>query len=336
MMIKLDFSFIIPAKNEETAITLCIKSILNQDYPQSSEIIVIDDYSKDNTVQVARELGAIVLTPVSASGKTSRAENKNLAVNASTGKFLIFLDAHIILPTVDWLSQVASIVVENSKKGLFLASFPTVPPPELTLLLKIFSKDDVKTITLALANICGPDQFVGGSMVIPRDAFINLARFPLIPVSEDIGLYKNAKKKQANYQFISNLWVWHLDKKLESSRAWLKRLMKEGYYSTARSWGYSDTIGKVFSLLLGVSIVSIFFFNLFWITTVFLISIIFLLQLRRGLKVQKVAQGRLSVLHITTLITIEFIQALILRLCALGGIPKMLWLKLKSPSRRSK
>lgn len=85
------FSFIIPAKNEENAIELCITSIRHQNFESSLiEIIVIDDYSSDNTAQVAKSLNATVLTPNLPLGKTSRAHNKNFAVQYSRGEYLIF------------------------------------------------------------------------------------------------------------------------------------------------------------------------------------------------------------------------------------------------------
>ncbi|KIC96473.1 hypothetical protein OI18_01735 [Flavihumibacter solisilvae] len=46
---------IIPARNEERSIGACIRSILLQDYPQNLlEVVVIDDYSTDNTAGVVR------------------------------------------------------------------------------------------------------------------------------------------------------------------------------------------------------------------------------------------------------------------------------------------
>ena len=250
------FSFIIPAKNEENAIELCITSIRHQNFESSLiEIIVIDDYSSDNTAQVAKSLNATVLTPNLPLGKTSRAHNKNFVVQYSRGEYLIFLDAHIILPSEDWLSNVATVIKHNiSENNLFLASFPAIPPPELTLLLNTFSREEVKTISLSVSQATkGLDQFVGGSMVISKEAFIKLGGFPIVPASEDIGLYRNAITNGIKYVFGFELWVWHLDKKLQSTKFWLKRNLKEGYFSTAYSWSNPNKFGKIYSFLLGIS-----------------------------------------------------------------------------------
>ena len=48
-------SVCVPARDEERSISLCLTSLLNQDYPQY-EVIAIDDHSKDNTLEIMRTL----------------------------------------------------------------------------------------------------------------------------------------------------------------------------------------------------------------------------------------------------------------------------------------
>ena len=50
------FSIIIPARNEAANIGACLKSITAQNYPSHLiEIIVIDDYSTDNTAAIVQQ-----------------------------------------------------------------------------------------------------------------------------------------------------------------------------------------------------------------------------------------------------------------------------------------
>src|SRR3954454_18184619 len=50
------FSVIIPARNEEAQIGICLQSVLNQQYPRDLfEVIVADDYSTDNTAGIVRK-----------------------------------------------------------------------------------------------------------------------------------------------------------------------------------------------------------------------------------------------------------------------------------------
>jgi chlorobactene glucosyltransferase len=48
-------SVIVPARNEERSIRQCVESICASDYP-AFEVIVVDDRSADETVQVARRI----------------------------------------------------------------------------------------------------------------------------------------------------------------------------------------------------------------------------------------------------------------------------------------
>ena len=52
----ISFSILIPARNEEQNILNCLNGIIRQEYPVSLfEIIVLDDFSEDNTVKLVKE-----------------------------------------------------------------------------------------------------------------------------------------------------------------------------------------------------------------------------------------------------------------------------------------
>jgi len=67
-------TIIVPAYNEETNIERTLTSLLKQSQP-ADEIIVVDDYSTDNTGQVAEKLGVTVLRPPWNQGSKARAQN---------------------------------------------------------------------------------------------------------------------------------------------------------------------------------------------------------------------------------------------------------------------
>ena len=93
-----DISFIIPAYNEEKYIKGTIESI--HKYVPSVykyEIIVCDNGSKDNTVDLSIKLGSIVIKDEDA----TIAKLRNLGVESSSGDTLVFLDADIHL-TPKW------------------------------------------------------------------------------------------------------------------------------------------------------------------------------------------------------------------------------------------
>ena len=79
-------SVLILAKNEEDNIADCIKSC--QKFAR--EIIVIDDYSNDNTAKIAGELGAKVIQH-SLNGDWG--SQQNFAINQANCDWIFFLDA---------------------------------------------------------------------------------------------------------------------------------------------------------------------------------------------------------------------------------------------------
>ena len=72
-----DLTILVPAFNEATSIEDTLRSILAQTV-RVAEIIVIDDCSTDGTADVARALGASVLTPPTNTGSKAGAQNYGL------------------------------------------------------------------------------------------------------------------------------------------------------------------------------------------------------------------------------------------------------------------
>ena len=84
-------SVVITTKNEEANIANCISSLLNQSY-KNLEIIVVDNYSKDKTTDIASSLGAKILYK-----GNERSAQRNHGAQIAIGQHLIYLDADMIL-----------------------------------------------------------------------------------------------------------------------------------------------------------------------------------------------------------------------------------------------
>jgi len=95
----MDFSIIIPAKNEEINLKACLESLTALDYPSEKyEILLIDNGSTDSTVEVAHSYNVkVYIKPdLTISGL------RNFGATESTGDVLAFLDADCtVFP--DWL-----------------------------------------------------------------------------------------------------------------------------------------------------------------------------------------------------------------------------------------
>jgi glycosyltransferase involved in cell wall biosynthesis len=84
-------SVIITTKNEERNIEDCLRSIRNQTF-QNVELIVVDNFSQDKTVETAKKY----TTKVYSKGP-ERSSQRNLGAKTAKGRYLLYLDADMIL-----------------------------------------------------------------------------------------------------------------------------------------------------------------------------------------------------------------------------------------------
>ena len=128
MMVSPLVSIIIPAYNAEKDIESCVKSILTQTY-NNTEIIVIDDGSKDGTAQVlaslARSDGRVKYETVVNGGPAS-ARNSGLALVSGEAKYIMFADADDTLAPDAVERAVAA--AENDNSDFVIFGFTIINP----------------------------------------------------------------------------------------------------------------------------------------------------------------------------------------------------------------
>lgn len=103
-------SILIPTLNAQKTLIVCLDSISKQNYPKELvQIIIADGSSKDNTVEIAKRYGAVIVdNPL----KTAEA-GKVCALKASTGEYVALIDSDNILPTSDWLTEMINPLMEH-------------------------------------------------------------------------------------------------------------------------------------------------------------------------------------------------------------------------------
>lgn len=84
-------SIIITTKNESKNIKNCLDSLTKQTY-NNIEIIVVDNNSSDNTKQISREYTSFVFDK-----GPERSAQRNLGAQKAKGKYVLFLDADMVL-----------------------------------------------------------------------------------------------------------------------------------------------------------------------------------------------------------------------------------------------
>lgn len=91
MLNSVDVSVVIPVYNGSELINRCIKSVLNQKTARKIEIILVDDGSTDNTIEIVRSnFPNVVILQQSNKGPASA---RNYGMRVSKGKYVALLDA---------------------------------------------------------------------------------------------------------------------------------------------------------------------------------------------------------------------------------------------------
>jgi len=106
-MVNPKISVITPTKNEEKNIQRLLKSLKKQTF-QDFEIIVVDNFSKDKTLEIASKFTKKIFQ----AGR-ERSSQRNFGIKKAEGKYILFLDADMILEP-DVLSQCYQLM-ENDK-----------------------------------------------------------------------------------------------------------------------------------------------------------------------------------------------------------------------------
>lgn len=84
-------SVIVPTKNSAATLKACLESIRNQTF-ESLELIVIDNFSSDATLEIASLLADIVLTR-----GPERSAQRNYGASVSSGDYLLMIDSDMEL-----------------------------------------------------------------------------------------------------------------------------------------------------------------------------------------------------------------------------------------------
>ena len=88
------FSVIVPCHNAARTLDKCIRALLNSNYPSELfEVIVSDDISTDNSLEIARSLNVRVIGTEEKSGPGGA---RNRGVEAAGNEYLIFIDSDVI------------------------------------------------------------------------------------------------------------------------------------------------------------------------------------------------------------------------------------------------
>ena len=200
-------SIIIPVLNEENFIEDCIESIFgNTDDIEEMEVIIIDGGSKDKTVEIIKNISSryknVILlhnpkkiTPISL----------NLAINESSGEFIIRLDAHALY-SKNYVNKCIQ-VLENSGDDIGnVGGFIETKPSKFS----IFSK----AVSLCLSNVFGVGMSKFRISKPAEKEFVDTVPFGCFRRSlfDEIGFFNEEEPRNEDLEF--NQRILNANKKI--------------------------------------------------------------------------------------------------------------------------
>lgn len=209
-------SVIITTKNEEDVIGRLVESVRKQTYRQA-EIIIVDNYSIDKTIAIAKKMGAriYILGP-------ERSAQRNFGARNAKGEYFLFLDADMEL-TPNVLKDCVEIRSKDKKIG-------AVVIPEESKAHTFWEK--VKAFERSFYNESG-DEATDAARFFTKEAFLKAGGYDeTITGPEDWDLPENVRKLGFKTGRI-NAVIYHYEK-----IASLFELVRKKFYYALRSHRY--------------------------------------------------------------------------------------------------
>ncbi len=176
----IQFSIVIPARNEQKNIGACLQSIEQLNYSKHLfEVIVIDDFSEDATVSAVKEFKSVrvielkdVLNEKINSYKKKAIE---IGIASATTNYIVATDADCVLPN-NWLRNFAWII--EQQQSIFIAA-PVAMKEESTF-IKLFQSLDflsLQGITAASVGAGFHSMCNGANLCYSKKAFHEVGGF---------------------------------------------------------------------------------------------------------------------------------------------------------------
>lgn len=198
-------SVIVPVYNGEKVIGSCLKSLLNQNYPKKNyEIIVVDDGSTDNSVEVVKKFKRVKLIRQKHKGPAAA---RNLGVKHAKGSIVLFTDADCI-PSRNWIKSMVEPFKDKQVVGV-AGTYKTLNKESLVARFAGYEIEERHEKMKENKTI----DFIGTySAAYRKNVFLKFGGFDesfTMASGEDPELSFRLSKAGLKMVFQPKAWVWH-------------------------------------------------------------------------------------------------------------------------------
>lgn len=216
-------SFVIPALNEENYIEKTLRNLRTQTI--DVEIVVVDNGSSDNTIEIAKRYADLVLSYTRRKGPVYAID---YGIKHATGDIIATAGADCLYPK-KWAERVLKYFENKEVVGVYgPLRFSDSNP--LIILISIFLYE----LFMVLARLFGTDNTSGANFAFRKDAYLKINDFVdnWETIGEDIEIGKRIKKYGKiillpfNFSYVSDR-RFRKNGYLKSERTFLKEWFKQ-------------------------------------------------------------------------------------------------------------
>lgn len=262
-------SVVIPNFNNASNIGKCLEAVFSSRY-RNFEVIVVDDCSDDNSIEVIKGFPCRLIQLNAHSG-TSKA--RNTGASNSRGDIIFFIDSDCLLKE-DTLSIINRTIASVGKDVIVGGTYSAIPCDR-----GFFNQFQAVFVNYFETRMSDkPDYIAAHAMVISREAFLKSGGFPerFMPIIEDVEFSHRLKKQ--GYSLIINpeIEVRHIFNfnLYRSAKNAIRKTMYWSMYSLKNRDAFKDS--GTASTELKVSVTSIFLSVILFLCWLFIGKLYFL------------------------------------------------------------
>ena len=277
---RIPISVIVCAKNEQENVSKLIPLLVGQNYPQF-EIVLIDDASSDNTLDIFEEFEKL-----HSNIKLVRVENNEafwgnkkyaltLGIKAAKNEYLLFTDADCLPASKDWITTMSSQFTVEKTIVLGYGAYEKIAN---SFLNKIIRYETLLTATqyFSWAKLGKPYMGVGRNLAYKREEFFKVRGFidhmKIRSGDDDLFINQAAERKNTTVCYLPDSFTYSKPK--TSFKDWFTQ--KRRHVSTAKHYKIFDRnqlgifyASQLLFLLLSIILLA---FHFQWIAVVSIIS----------------------------------------------------------------
>lgn len=194
------FSIIIPVLNEKFYVPKLLESLNKQTFIDF-EVLVVDGGSRDGTRELVTTYSTRYPKRLLVSKRAHVSEQRNFGAKNTIGKYLVFLDADVIVPPT--FLQEVKLQMETNRLDFISTYITSDTSFFLDRLVELVANWSMSVLTML-----GRAIMSGQVMIFKKSAFISIGGFdPKIIVGEDADIAQRAAKKGYKGRILNSISV---------------------------------------------------------------------------------------------------------------------------------